>query len=121
MAAQHLLFEEDGAFKVGSVVTSSEAAYQVELASGKRTKVKAGHVLLQFAQPAPARLFEQAQAGAAEIDLDFLWQCAPQRDFDFDEMAREYHGHPPSAVEAAAILLRLHGAPVYFHRKGRGR
>jgi exoribonuclease II len=121
MAAQHLLFEEDGAFKVGSVVTSSDAAYQVELASGKRTKVKAGHVLLQFAQPAPARLLEQAQAGAAEIDLDFLWQCAPQRDFDFDEMAREYHGHPPSAVEAAAILLRLHGAPVYFHRKGRGR
>jgi len=24
-------------------------------------------------------------------------------------------------VEAAAILLRLHGAPVHFHRKGRGR
>ena len=120
MAAQHLLFEEDGAFKAGTVVTATEASSQVELATGKRAKVKSSHVLLRFEQPAPARLMEQAQADAAAIDLDFLWQCAPQRDFEFGEMAREYYGHPPSAVEAATILLRLHQAPVYFHRKGRG-
>jgi exoribonuclease-2 len=33
----------------------------------------------------------------------------------------EYHGAKPDAVQTAAVLLRLHSAPMYFHRKGRGR
>jgi exoribonuclease-2 len=117
----HLLFEEDGAFKAGTLLSGSEASYQVELSTGKRTKVKASHVLLRFEQPAPAALLASAQRDAEAIDLDFLWECAPQQEFGFEELAREYFGHAPSATEAAALLLRLHGAPVYFHRKGRGR
>src|SRR5208283_5066579 len=34
---------------------------------------------------------------------------------------REYCGRDPSPVEAAAILIALQSAPVYFQRKGRGR
>lgn len=117
----HLLFDDDGSFKAGTVRAATDSSFQVETASGKRTKVRASHVLLRFESPAPAALLQQAQSQAEEIDVDFLWQCAPQQEFGFEEMAREYHGHSPSAIEAAAILLRLHGAPVYFHRKGRGR
>lgn len=117
----HLLFEEDGAFRAGTVLSGTDASYQVEIASGKRTKVKASHVLLRFEQPAPAALMATAQRDAEAIDLDFLWECAPQAEFGFEDLARDYHGHAPSATEAAAILFRLHGAPVYFHRKGRGR
>ena len=104
-----------------TVLGATEASYQVELASGKRTKVKATHVLLAFDQPSPAQLLQQASEAAETIDIDFLWECAPQDEFAFADLAREYFGHPPNAVEAASILLRLHGAPVYFHRKGRGR
>ena len=118
---QHLLFEEDGAFKAGTVLSGTDAAYQVELPSGKRSKVKNSNVLLRFEQPAPAQLLAVAQRDAEAIELDFLWECAPQDEFAFEDLAREYHGHPPTPVEAAAILLRLHSAPVYFHRKGRGR
>jgi exoribonuclease-2 len=118
---QHILFEEDGSFKAGTVLSATDASLQVELASGKRSKVKAAHVLLRYEQPAPAALLAQAQAAAEDIDLDFLWECAPQEEFAFEDLARDYAGHAPSAVEAASILLRLHGAPVYFHRKGRGR
>nr|MCU0949938.1 RNB domain-containing ribonuclease [Burkholderiaceae bacterium] len=117
----NLLFEEDGAFRAGAVLSGTDASFQVELPTGKRTKVKGTHVLLRFAQPAPAQLMQRAQAAAEEIDLDFLWECAPQGEFGFEDLAREYHGHAPDAVEAATILFRLHGAPVYFHRKGRGR
>jgi exoribonuclease-2 len=117
----HLLFDDDGSFKAGAVLASTDSSYQVETASGKRTKVRASHVLLRFERPAPAALLQQAAAHAEAIEIDFLWECAPQQEFGFEEMAREYYGHAPSAVEAAAILLRLHGAPVYFHRKGRGR
>lgn len=117
----HVLFDEDGAFRAGTVLGGTDASYQVELASGKRTKIKTSHVLLRFEQPAPAALVAAAQRDAEAIDLDFLWECAPQAEFGFEEFARDYHGHAPSATEAAAILFRLHGAPVYFHRKGRGR
>jgi exoribonuclease-2 len=117
----HVLFEEDGAFKAGTVLGGTDASYQVELASGKRGKIKAAHVLLRFEEPAPGQLLVDAQRAAQDIDIDFLWECAPQEEFGFEDLAREYHGHAASAVEAASILLRLHGAPVYFQRKGRGR
>ncbi len=117
----NVLFEEDGAFKAGTVLSATDAALQVELASGKRTKVKTGHVLLRYDAPSPAQLMAQATQAAADIDLDFLWECAPQSEFGFEDLARDYHGAAPDAVQAASILLRLHGAPVYFHRKGRGR
>ncbi|HUL64185.1 MAG TPA: ribonuclease catalytic domain-containing protein [Burkholderiaceae bacterium] len=119
--SQNLLFEEDGAFKAGAVLSATDAHYQVELASGKRSKVKSANVLLRFEQPPPGQLLAAAQRDAESIELDFLWECAPQEEFGFADLAREYYGRTPTPVEAATILLRLHSAPVYFHRKGRGR
>ena len=117
----NLLFEEDGTIKAGSVLSATDASFQVELPSGKRSKVKAAHVLLRFEEPAAARLLERAASEAEAIDLDFLWEAAPQDEFAFDELARDYFGGQPSSVQQAALLLRLHSAPVYFYRKGRGR
>jgi len=117
----HLLFEDEGELKVGSVLSATEASFQVELPGGRRAKIKAANVLLRFERPGCAQLLEQARHEAGALDLDFLWQCAPQQEFGYQELAREYFGHAPAAVEAAAILLRLHSAPVYFHRKGKGR
>lgn len=96
-------------------------AYQVELASGKRTKVKSKDVMLQFASPAPARLLEDAQLVAQDIDLDFLWEVAGEDEFGFAELGAEYFGHAPLPHEAAGLLLRLHSAPIYFYKKGKGR
>ena len=121
MASTHVLFEEDGAFKAGTVLADAGASLQVESASGKRTKVKSSAVMLRFAEPAPGELMAQAQRAAEGIDLDFLWECAPQDEFEFTGLADDYYGHTPSPVEAASLLFRLHGAPVYFYRKGRGR
>ncbi|HYM47502.1 MAG TPA: RNB domain-containing ribonuclease, partial [Burkholderiaceae bacterium] len=117
----HLLFDDDGAFKAGTELANAGTSHQVELPSGKRAKVKTSHVLLRFAEPSPAVLIERAQTQAQLIDLDFLWEVAPQDEFGFVELAREYFGAEPSAEQAAALLFRLHGAPVYFYRKGRGR
>ncbi len=101
----HLLFEEDGAFKAGTVLSGTDASFQVELPTGKRTKVKSSHVMLRFEQPAPAQLLKDAQQAAEEIDLDFLWECAPQDEFGFEDLAREYHGSAASPVQAASVLL----------------
>ncbi|MFZ6756722.1 ribonuclease catalytic domain-containing protein [Undibacterium sp. Ji50W] len=117
----NLFFEESGDFKAGSIMTQSGEAYQVEMASGKRTKVKAKDVLLQFASPDPVGLIEQAKAAAGEIDLEFLWEVAGQDEFGFAELGAEYFGHAPQPVEAAGLILALHNAPIYFYKKGRGR
>jgi len=116
-----VLFEDEGDLKVGTELSSTPGSYQVELPGGRRAKVKAAHILLRFERPGGPPVLQQAEQQASGIDLDFLWQCAPQEEFGFQELAREYFGHEPVAVEAAAILLRLYSAPVYFHRRGKGR
>lgn len=117
----NVLFEEGGAFKTGVIIAEHDGSLHVDTASGKRVKVKAANVLLRFAAPAPEELLPAAEAEATDIEADFLWEVAPEGEFDFLAMAREYYGHPPSASEAAAVLLRLHSAPIYFHRRGKGR
>ncbi|HEX8957040.1 MAG TPA: RNB domain-containing ribonuclease [Burkholderiaceae bacterium] len=117
----NLFFEESGDFKAGTVLQQQGEAWQVELPTGKRTKVKAKDVLLQFNSPTPAELLAGAQAMAETIELDFLWEVAGQEEFGFADLGAEYFGRAPQPVEAAALVLRLHGAPMYFYRKGRGR
>jgi len=117
----NLFFEESGDFKAGSVLQQQGEAWQVELPTGKRTKVKSRDVMLQFAAPAPAELLAEAQKAAAEIDIDFLWEVAGTEEFGFAELGAEYFGHAPQPVEAAGLLLRLHSSPMYFYKKGKGR
>ena len=76
-------------------------------------------MLLKFTSPL-ADFLPQAETAAADIDVDFLWKCCGADEFQFEALAADYWGHAPSAIEAAAIALRLHGAPMYFYRKGRG-
>ena len=117
----NVFFEESGDFKVGSVLSQAGEAYQVELSSGKRSKVKAKDVLLQFEKPDPAALLEAAKGIAADVDLEFLWEVAGQEEFGFAELGAEYFGHAPLPAEAAGLVLALHNAPIYFYKKGRGR
>lgn len=116
-----LLFEEGGEIRAGTVLAQQGEAYQVELPAGKRTKVKAKDVLLQFAQPSASEMVRQTGELTAEIDLDFLWECAPAEEFGFADLAAEYYGADAGAVQQAALAMALHGNPVYFRRKGRGR
>jgi len=116
-----VLFEEDGAFKAGTILADNDATLQVETTHGKRVKLKRANVLLNFREPAPADLLTRAETGAEELDLEFLWEVCGDDEFGFGEFAADYHGRPPSAVEAATVLLRLHSAPIWFHRKGKGR
>ena len=116
-----LLYEEEGALKVGTVLAQSPASYQIETLHGRRAKVKAANVLLAFEQPSGAELLAQAGRFAEGLDAGFLWECVGQREFGFAELAREYVGRDPSPAEAAGVLIKLHSAPMYFYRRGKGR
>jgi exoribonuclease-2 len=117
----NVLYEDSGSFKVATVLTEGENSVQVEAPHGKRSKIKTKDVLLRFTEPGAADLLAQAEAMAGSVDESFLWECCGTEEFGFTELAREYCGRAPSAVEAAGILVKLHSVPVYFYRKGRGR
>lgn len=121
MPSQNVLFEEAGQFKTGTILQDSGQSLQIELASGKRAKVKQAGVMLRFDEPGASEMMNQALQAAADIDIDFLWECAPQEEFDFQELADEYFGKDRTVIQSAALLMKLHGAPVYFYRKGKGR
>ncbi len=116
----YIFFEEDGSFKVGTVLSEIGNAYQVELVTGRRTKVKTSHAFFTFDAPAAAEVMPLAQAVSEDMDPQFLWEVAPEGDFGFETIAKEYFSDSPSVVERVATLLVLHGNPVYFHRKKRG-
>ncbi|AJX31296.1 ribonuclease catalytic domain-containing protein [Burkholderia oklahomensis] len=116
----NVFFEESGSFKAGSVLSRQGDAFQVELPGGRRAKVRAKDVLIEFEKPAANELMQQADEAAQQIDLDFLWECAPAEEFAYATLADEYFGASYGPVERAALVLRLHGSPVYFRRKGRG-
>lgn len=117
----HVIFEEDGHFKAGSILSETEATAQIEAVSGKRGKVKAANILLRFAAPAPAAVMSEAETLTAELDADFLWEAAGSEEFGFEQLAQEYYGHAPRPAEAVALLMKLHAAPIHFHKKGKGR
>jgi exoribonuclease-2 len=116
-----LLYEEDGDLKVGAVLGQAPASFQVESPHGRRSKVKAANVLLSFERPAAAELLVEAGKFAQELDVNFLWEYSGSREFGFRELAQEYVGREPSPVEAAGVLMKLHSAPMYFYRRGKGR
>ena len=69
MHGMNLFFEESGDFTAGSVLSQAGATYQVELSSGKRSKINVKDVLLQFSSPDLVTLLEQAKIPPAERHL----------------------------------------------------
>lgn len=116
----YALFDEAGKFLAGRVMSEAESSMQVELDTGKRVKVKAANVLLRFAEPAPAELLSRARALSEEFDLNLAWEFAPEGDFGFADLARDYYDPKAGAVQQAAALIRLFEAPHYFRRMGKG-
>jgi len=117
----YLLFEEAGKFVAGRVMSEAEASVQVELDSGKRVKVKGANVLLKFDKPAPAQLLADATTISQSIELDLAWEFAPETEFGFADVAREYFNADASTAQQVGALIRLYEAPHYFRRAGKGR
>ncbi len=116
----NVFYEESGSFKVGSIVSRSDASLQVDTQHGKRAKIKSSNVFLEFTSSL-ADFLPSVEKLTQDIDLDFLWECSPDDEFGHDELAADYWGRTPSSLESAAIIMRLFGAPMYFYKKGKGR
>jgi exoribonuclease-2 len=121
----HLLYEEGGDIKVATVQSASGAgdaeSWQATSLSGKKIKLKAKEVWLRFERPEPQVLMDEAHTLSKEIDLQFLWDCAPDEEFGLLDVAQDYFGAQASIPQQTALAIALQSAPVFFRRKGRGR
>ena len=117
----YLLFDEAGKFMAGRVLSEADASAQVELDSGKRIKVKAANQLLRFESPAPAVFMAASAALSQEVELEMAWEFAPDAEFGFAELARDYFSAQATVQQQAAMLFTLFEAPHYFRRAGKGR
>lgn len=115
----NIFYEESGQFKVAAIVQKNDATYQVDTQHGKRTKVKANNVFAEFDGDMAAFL-ENAQAQAADIDTDLLWEVCGEEEFSAEAIAEEYYGHAPTKTGLAATLIALYAAPMYFYKKAKG-
>jgi exoribonuclease-2 len=121
----NLLYEEGGDIKIATVQsatgTGDAESWQATSLSGKKIKLKAKEVWLRFEKPEAQAVMEEAQTLSKEIDLQLLWDCAPDEEFGLVDVAHEYFGDQASIPQQASLAIALQGAPVFFRRKGRGR
>ena len=117
----YALFDDAGKFLAGRILSEADSSAQIELDSGKRVKVKAANILLKFEKPSPSELIAQAQAMSTEVDPQLAWEFAPEDEFGFADLARDYFSASASQIEQVAALFALFEAPHYFRRAGKGR
>jgi exoribonuclease-2 len=116
----HGLYDDSGKLQGGRILSEADATLQIELESGKRVKVKQAQLLAKFDKPAPAVLIQAAQSLAEGFDLDLAWEFAPEGDFAYADLARDYFSADAGLEQQLACWLALTGAPHYFRRAGKG-
>jgi exoribonuclease II len=117
----YALFEESGKFLAGRILSQTDASAQIELDSGKRVKIKMAHVMIQFEKPSPTELISAAQKVQLTIDPAFAWEFAPEEEFGFADLARDYFNDKATVEQQVAALFCLFETPHYFRRAGKGR
>ena len=121
----NLLYEEGGDIKIATVQSASGSgdaeSWQATSLSGKKIKLKAKEVWLRFEKPEAQAAIDEAGTLTADIDLQLLWDCAPDEEFGLVDVAQEYFGSQATIPQQVALAIALQGAPVFFRRKGRGR
>ena len=117
----YALYEEGGKFLTGRVLSEADASAQLELDSGKRVKVKSNQLLMKFDKPQPTEFMLAGKAVASSMEVDMAWEFAPQEEFGFADLARDYFSKDASPSEQLGTLLCLFDAPHYFRRAGKGR
>ena len=121
----NLVYEEGGDIKIATVQSASGTgdteSWQATSLSGKKIKLKAKEVWLRFEKPEAQAAMDEATSLSKDIDLQLLWDCAPEEEFSLVDVSEEYFGAQATIPQQVSLGIALQGAPVFFRRKGRGR
>jgi len=119
----HFIYEEGGEIKGASAIgqfVSGADHYPAQTQFGKRIKLKSKDIWYLWSSGDLEKTIAQSQELAPEIDMDFLWECSPNEEFKFEQVAKDYFGEQVQAFQIIALAIALQSAPIYFRRKGRG-
>jgi exoribonuclease II len=121
----NLVYEEGGDIKIATAQSASGTgdaeSWQATSLSGKKIKLKAKEVWLRFEKPEAQAAMDEASTLSKDIDLQLLWDCAPEEEFNLVDVSEEYFGAQATIPQQVSLGIALQGAPVFFRRKGRGR
>ena len=121
----NLVYEEGGDIKIATVQSAAGSgdseSWQATSLTGKKIKLKAKEVWLRFEKPEAQAVMNEATTLSKEIDLQLLWDCAPDEEFGLFDVSEEYFGAQATIPQQVSLGIALQGAPVFFRRKGRGR
>lgn len=121
MSPMYIIFDNGGQIQSARVLKETDAAWQVELPSGKRQKVKKAKTFMQLEQTQAEEWLEQAKEQSGALDLDLIWEFAPEGEaFGFAAVAADYFGESATALEKMTTLVAVQSAPHYFRRAGQG-
>ena len=121
----NLIYEEGGDIKIATVQSATGSgdaeSWQATSLSGKKIKLKAKEVWLRFEKLEAQAVMDEASILSKDVDLQLLWDCAPDEEFGLVDVSLEYFGAQATISQQTALAIALQGAPVFFRRKGRGR
>ena len=60
------------------------------------------------------------QAASQGIELELAWEFAPEEEFGFADLARDYFSDNATQEQQSGMLFKLFEAPHYFRRAGKG-
>ncbi|ASY41296.1 ribonuclease catalytic domain-containing protein [Taylorella equigenitalis] len=115
----HILYEEAGKIKAGTVAKDAPATFQVTTSSGKVVKVKKQNVLLEFTDIDPTELMNGA---IPEIPLkaNDLWELIPAEGMEFESIIELCSDLPnPPTSYKLGVLEFLRSNPIYFQKKNK--
>ncbi|TDR32989.1 RNB domain-containing ribonuclease [Hydromonas duriensis] len=118
----YVFYEQSGKMLAAQVMEQKEHHVHAKGNGSSLQKIKLKDVLLQgeVSLASSQHIVEQVEQLVEQADLSFVWECAPEGVFEFGDLARDYFGSGASLIEQAAMWQVLHGAPIYFGKKGRG-
>jgi exoribonuclease-2 len=119
----HFIYEEGGEIKGASAIGPAPAGadhYAAQTQFGKRIKLKAKDIWYGWNTGDLEKILQESNELSTQIDMDFLWECSPDTEFKFEEVAKDYFGESLHAAQIIALAIALQAAPIYFRRKGRG-
>ncbi len=104
----------------GRILSEADASAQIELDSGKRVEGQGRQHPAQVRQARPPSCWPRRKPWPPSIELDLAWEFAPEDDFGFADIARDYFSRRPRWPSRPAMLLAAVRGAALLPPRGQG-
>jgi exoribonuclease-2 len=117
----YALFEEAGKFLAGRILSEAEPRRKSSWTAANGSRSRPPTSCSSSRNRRPPSCWRRRRPWRETIELELAWEFAPEDEFGFADLARDYFSADATLAQQAGALLRLFEAPHYFRRAGKGR